>query len=470
MTEDFSPAPASIIIPAVGGLLFAGVVVGFVCHVPSPYSLSSICLIGSTGVYVALSMTAGSLAVWFIHAIFREHITVALRPLLWCIACSAAWMPLWCLLLKENSIWSAFIPSLIIASPARFLKKQSYGTKHQGAGDFDQANTQQLFQALESSSLFRSMIPAVLASVAFQAALGAFALDHSVMAALLFAVCTTVVVWSYPLRLRVQSGSRARESRSERDPVFIPFFAIFLTAIALTPFLRDVSVAGRFHSLLEANPKADRKSIRDGRLSLHSPSNSYSGVILLAPPKVHQKLVSTPPMKHPKLMGRFIKPVIIPFDGAYWYFKHPDPRPEPDARVVRGNPTKENVRSTDWIPISMEAHQYLGASLNTDCCTEIRVAIQNADNRSGTISLEVLLKDTGAIRTPAQSLGSVVIPSSEARRIAINRPPVNEVLAFPIPAKVSERRFDEITVLIKPAKERSLAGPQVAIQEFVLVP
>jgi hypothetical protein len=468
MTEDSSPTPISITIPAVGALLFAGTVAGLVCHVPSPHSLSWTHLIGSAGLYVAISATAGSLAVWSIRAIFREHITVALRPLRWCIVCSAAWVPLLCLLLRENSIWSVFIPSLVIVHPARFLKKQSYGIKHQGTADFDQADTQKLFQASESISLLRSMLPAVVASVAFQAGLGAFLLDHSVTAALFFAVCTTIVVWSYPLRSRFQGSSR--ESQPDRNLGFVPLFATLLTAIALTPFLRDVSVAARFHSLLEGNPKTDRMSVRDVRLSLQSPSSSYSGVILLAPPKAHRKLVSDPPMKHSKLMGRFTKPVIIPFDGAYWYFKRPDPRPKPDARVVRGNPTKENVSSNDWTPISMEAHQHLGTSLYTDCCSEIRVAIQNADNRGGMISLEVLLRDTGAVGTPAQPLGSLVIPSSEARRIALNRPPVNEVLAFPIPTKVRGRRFDEITVRIKPAKERSLAGPQVAIQEFLLVP
>jgi hypothetical protein len=39
-----------------------------------------------------------------------------------------------------------------------------------------------------------------------------------------------------------------------------------------------------------------------------------------------------------------------------------------------------------------------------------------------------------------------------------------------MPAKARGRRFDEITVVIKPSSERALAGAKIAIQNFVLVP
>lgn len=468
MAEDFSQTLTSVVVPTIGALLFAGSVVSVVCQIPPLQSLSWMHLIVSAGLYVLASAAASSLGSWVIRAIFREYITAPFGPMVWGITYSAVWMPVLCLLIREDSHWAIFIPPLIAFFVGAYLRTQCYEIQGQQITDAEQKNTHKLFQALEPRSLLPSMLPAVVASVAFQGGLGAFWLGHSLIAALLFVVCPTIYFWSHPSRSRLPSG--LKNSRSERGSVFIPLFAMLLTVIALTPFLRNGGVAARFHSLLEENSETDRMSIGDNRLSLNSPSGSYSGVILLAPPKAHRKPISAPPMKHSILMSRITKPVIIPFDGAYWYFKRPDRRPESDARVVHGNPTKENIRSTDWIPISMEAHQYLGSSLSTDCCKEIRVAIQNADNRGGTISLEVLLKDTGAIGTPAQSLGSLVIPSSEARQIAINRQPVNEVLAFPISAKVHERRFDEITVLIKPAKERSLAGPQVAIQEFRLVP
>jgi hypothetical protein len=39
-----------------------------------------------------------------------------------------------------------------------------------------------------------------------------------------------------------------------------------------------------------------------------------------------------------------------------------------------------------------------------------------------------------------------------------------------MPATARGRRFDKITVVIKPSSERALAGSKIAIQNFVLVP
>jgi hypothetical protein len=162
--------------------------------------------------------------------------------------------------------------------------------------------------------------------------------------------------------------------------------------------------------------------------------------------------------------------MIIPFDGAYWYFKRPDQRPKADAPTVHGDPTKANIRSTDFQPLSMEAHQYLGSPIQMDCCNALRLAIQNADDRPGSIFIEILLKDTTSKESSTQSLGSLVVPSSEDRHIPLNRTPVKEVLSFSLPPSTRGKQFDEITVMIKPAKERARAGAHIAVQHFELVP
>ena len=78
----------------------------------------------------------------------------------------------------------------------------------------------------------------------------------------------------------------------------------------------------------------------------------------------------------------------------------------------------------------MEAHQYLGYPIKMDCCNAIRLAIQNADDRPGAIYMEILLKDTTSKESSTQSLGSLVVPSSEDRHMSLNRPAVQEVLSF----------------------------------------
>jgi hypothetical protein len=43
-------------------------------------------------------------------------------------------------------------------------------------------------------------------------------------------------------------------------------------------------------------------------------------------------------------------------------------------------------------------------------------------------------------------------------------------MRFPMPAIAHGKRFDEITVVIKPSSGRALGGSKIAIQNFVLVP
>jgi hypothetical protein len=198
--------------------------------------------------------------------------------------------------------------------------------------------------------------------------------------------------------------------------------------------------------------------------------SDYSGVILTLPAKPHPRIEPPTPSDQINLSTALPKPVIIPFDGAYWYFKQPDTRPKADARIQQGDPIKANVRSTDRRPLSMEAHQMLPTPISVDCCHAMRIDLLNGDDRPGLIRVELLLKDTSVKHGASLLLGSVPIPSSQLQHIPLNRSPVPESLRFQMPATAHGRRFDEITVVIKPASDRALAGSKIAIQNFVLIP
>jgi hypothetical protein len=118
----------------------------------------------------------------------------------------------------------------------------------------------------------------------------------------------------------------------------------------------------------------------------------------------------------------------------------------------------------------MEAYQNLGTSIDLECCSEIDVAITNADVRPGTIALGVRLTDSDSIGKPTQDLALQTVKSSNANTISLNRPPVDEVLRFPIPHSKTIRRVNEITVMFVPAQERARAGAKVSIQSFTLIP
>jgi hypothetical protein len=198
-------------------------------------------------------------------------------------------------------------------------------------------------------------------------------------------------------------------------------------------------------------------------------NNDYVGIVLWPPPVKKETL---PPLPHPHSLatGGAAKPLIIPFDGQYWYFKAPSVRPGPHAHIARGKPTDVTVRSSDLAPLLMEAHQNLDNPIDLACCLEIEVAITNADTRPGKISLGLILTDSTSFDKPSRNLGSRPIVSSQATNIPLNREPAKEVLRFPIPRSSTTHRFNEITVVYIPAQERARGGAKVSIQSFTLIP
>jgi hypothetical protein len=196
-------------------------------------------------------------------------------------------------------------------------------------------------------------------------------------------------------------------------------------------------------------------------------SRGYVGVILIAPTKPHEIVPPTESVTGTS----FKKEEVIPFDGVYWYFRHPDTQPGPTAHVIHGDPSTNRVFSTDTEPLTMEAHQRLGRAMTMSCCRSLRVDVRNADNVPGTISVEVLLRDTHAKGgAGSASLGTLVLRSSTVSPMPLKRAPVDDSVTFPLPASVRGRAFNEITVRLKPERTRSLAGAQVAVKDFKLEP
>jgi hypothetical protein len=162
--------------------------------------------------------------------------------------------------------------------------------------------------------------------------------------------------------------------------------------------------------------------------------------------------------------------MVIPFDGAYWYFKSPQKRPGPAAHVVRGSSIKANVRSTDRYPLLMNAHQELDTPIDLSCCRRIEIRVTNGDRRRGAIYLELSLRNRAVPGGGGAYIGTVVVPSSEGEGLSAKDVPTDEALEFPLPAGLGGYAFDEITVGIRTDPERAREGAQVAIRQFVLYP
>jgi hypothetical protein len=229
--------------------------------------------------------------------------------------------------------------------------------------------------------------------------------------------------------------------------------AIGLTALALWPWARGGGGGG-----LKGAVKAGVVRQR--------PDVGFESVLLLPPPEKRAEWAA-PEVRRAGLGLGLGKSVVIPFDGSYWYFRAPSRNPGPRAHVARGRPTDLNVHSADGYPLVMQAHQVLAEPIDLGCCSAVEVAITNADNGPGTIWLGMVFGDSRG--RGSLTLGVREIVSSGRGRVGLNRPAVEETVAFPV-TEASGRRFDEITVLFVAAPERAREGAKVAIRSFTLVP
>ena len=96
--------------------------------------------------------------------------------------------------------------------------------------------------------------------------------------------------------------------------------------------------------------------------------------------------------------------------------------------------------------------------------------MKNADTVSGTLAVEVLLRDTSTRQAAQISLGTKVLPSSAVSPMPLKRAPVVDTVNFQIPRATKQKSFNEITVRIKRDERMSLAGALVSVQSFVLHP
>jgi len=468
VAEETSQTLAPVTLPLLGSLLLTGAVAYLFCTLPPRPSLTLLSLLGSAFLYVLLAAVVHALTAWAICRVFREHIEIPFRPLILGFWMSPAWLPLLVLLIKEHSIWVAFVPPLISIFAALFLMRWKSSVDKQAAAPLQTADTPSLFQLREPPSLLRSVLPAALTSIALQGGAIALLLGYPLKAGGLFALCAVLLLWALPTKSRTEEAAR-RTQVTRRSLVAGSVLVFLLTGVALIPFLRPSPLTEELKRWIRI-PQVEALASLPKIIAKSQTYGGYSGFILILPPKSREKIVPPAPVSRTSFSSVRAAPTIIPFDGAYWYFKAPDHRPRANARVVHGEPTKVNIHSTDLQALKMEAHQYLGNPIEMSCCRVLRLAIQNADDRAGEISIEVLLTRTTGKESFTQSLGTLVVPSSKGGHSVLGRPPVDETLSFPIPPGARGRQFDEITVAIKPSWERMLAGAHIAVQHFELVP
>jgi hypothetical protein len=446
-----------LVLPMLGSILTTSIIASILILPPSRPTLSFQQLLLRAAFDLTVAICIHVVTVWSIWRLIREYVEPSVGTLTVHIWAAVVWLPLITTLTAERSLWISCIVPWAFANAITFLNLWS--TLPQD--DEPVAPIGRVFlQPIPTPPLWRGLLPYCITVVTMQAGLASLVTGHPWSATALISAGVMLFLVRHPF---VQGMAKSRHKFS-RFSLLQTAAVFFLISTALTPYLQKAYGLRSLASFL---------AVHTPRVTLAAKSatgSHYSGVILTLPAKPHPRIEPPAAWDETSFSSALSKPVIIPFDGVYWYFKQPDTRPAADARIQQGDPIKANVRSTDYRELAMEAHQTLLNPISGDCCRAIRIDLLNGDDRPGPIRLELLLRDTSDKPNSSLLLGSITIPSSQLQHIALNRPPVPESLRFQMPAKAHGRRFDEITVVIKPSSGRALAGSKIAIQNFVLVP
>ncbi|HEX3570189.1 MAG TPA: hypothetical protein VHU44_05145 [Acidobacteriaceae bacterium] len=305
--------------------------------------------------------------------------------------------------------------------------------------------------------------PVVLATcvaVLLQAAV-ALALGATLMkAALPLGVAVFLLTWRWSAY-----ETRAAEWWGGQYPPLRQFVAaVVVTAMTLVPYTIGEKSGWGIHPHMPVMKPIP--SLKEAHAS-----SGYFGIILYPPPKPKEVIV--PRLQEETIAaGGLTKPLVIPFEGPYWYYKDAWIQPGPRSHVAHGQPTDEgiNVRSTDLNPLMMQAHQKISRPINLDACGEIDVTVRNADTKPGEIDLALVLADSSAHARPRQVLAARPVLSSMVDPMPQDRKPVKEVLRFAVPAGAHLRRFDDLTVQFILAPRHARTGAKVSLESFELIP
>jgi hypothetical protein len=449
----------SLWILAVAGLVFAVVAANLLCLSPRWYSNRFMAFVYEPVRFVALTAAFGGAAVQIFWELLHHLPSAGRMHIVRNLSGGWVFLPCFVLLYEQDSPWMLLAVALVATGMAFGMRRLLSVAAQPAAPGVVSAVLPSLYGLPPADSpLLLAFWIAIFAQAGFLLAIGGELLP----AAYALSISVYLIAWRWGA-----FDPRAVDWWIGRHPPLRQAtFAILLTSMTLIPFAigGDIGFLGLHRPGPKVSPAA--KHAADAEASM-----GYYGIILYPPPK--KKEVVAPAQHTDSLRaGAMTKPMTIPFDGQYWYFKSPNRRPGVKAHIAHGKPIDANVnpRSTDRYPLQMEAHQTLPEPIDLACCSEIDVALTNADTRPGEIALMALVANSATPGKVLQALGPQTVASSQQDHIPADRAPIKEVLRFHIPPSRTLRSFDEITILFLPASGRARSGAKVSIDSFELLP
>jgi hypothetical protein len=456
----------SWVLPLAGGLVAA--TVAATLTLPSlSHPLTWTRLVSRSALMLVLSASTAAAGASLLRRVFDGCFEALRSDLLACAWGASIWLPLCLLLQSERAVWCILAPipatAIIVAFSRWQVSPRKAGRFTDDVASWQQTPPSELFASVIALRRMPIATTALVSAALVEASIGAAAARAYSFAESLVLIATACIVWHTTPEPEPNTPIRHRNAARRRVGVLACFL---LTCLSMTPFLQ----AGQSSLSLGSMVLAGARSLAPRVPRKMMAAKVYTGVVLLAPPLPKRKLIEPPPKSVLAGTPTLSKPTVIPFDGSYWFFQRPDSAPGKDAPVQRGDPIKNHIQSTNFIPLLMEAHQRLGSRVSAGCCGAISVSLTNGDNRLGVIEVEAVLREITPEGTLSHSLGVLPIQSSKAEKISIYRAPTQETLRFPLRVTQSDFRFNEITLIFHLGRNRNMANAEVKIKDFTLTP
>jgi hypothetical protein len=461
---------------ALAGLVNAAIAAFLLFRLPTSHAPSLRSLLIRAFIYVAGAVLAGMGGARFYwnrsSTPFRFDPPLSFRLFVLVNAAAWVWVPSIALLSRQDSPAAAALSALGAALLAKGLRRiipSAAGPLHP-QGPATNSEGRELFaETLRTAP--REAHGYVIALCLY--ATGYFLINHFYLnAGAPLALAAFLFTWKLTLE---PTPASAPTNTSTRAALRLTSFTTAAVLVTLFVLLYGIGHRNRVDAANVAIARGSGQGGDAGRTSRRPATVSVSGIsgyesIILWPIPEKKQIAAPVPASISPFAARAVRPLVIRFDGPYWYFQPPGERPGPRAHQAQGNPIAVNIEANNLIPLTMEAIQNLSSPIRLSRCREIQVAVENRDNLRGPIALGLLLTDASAPGKPSLSLGLQPVLSSEPAQFTIKSVPADEVLRFPIPDRAKIRKFDEITVLFLPDVEHFEVGPRIAIQEFALLP
>ena len=455
----------------VAGSLTSFVAEFFVRQWLAPRSVGPIFL--TSFAYVLAAVLAGAAGTCVFWTLSRTETSPSLSLFVVTSAVGWVWVPSVLLLSRQDSIGAVLAGTMgaaVMATGLRRVMISDAGTLPNNSPGWKLGGRELFAQSLYTPPRERH---ALFISACIYG--GFFALhSHEILAAsILLALCTFLLAWKLTLPSDGISGNTTTKSRATLRLVRVGSAAVLFTfAVVLLGFQRRIRSSAADIALARPRGSSVNKAPEQKRRSESSISGlaGYESIILWPAPEKKQVLAPSPSRTSLQRVRMTTKPMVIRFQGAYWYFRPRGNTPGSRTHVAHGNPLTLDIRSSDFVPLVMEAHQDLGAAIHLACCREIQVTIENNDNTPGAMALGVLLTDSSSLGKPTFYLGQQPVISAEPSHFSFKSSPALEVLRFAIPNHPRIQTFDEITVIVFPDSERARTGAKIAINQFELLP